>query len=229
MDRIKYPRTMNLPWSQSDSDDDVWLEDDEIFRGKEVVITEKLDGECTTFYPDGYMHARSRDYSAHPSRSWVKGLQAGLNIPEGWRFCGENLYAFHSIFYTELPSYFFLYGIYDENNFCIPWNQVEMIAIVEHLETVPILYKGLWEDRPEWVGKGTFPTYSATVDKNYSFPETFEPCEAEGYVVRLADGFDYEDFGKCCAKYVRKNHVQAGVKNWMTRPYIFPNHLRESE
>lgn len=223
MERTKYPRTMNLPWSQSDSSDDVWLEDDSIFKGRDVVITEKLDGECTTLYPDGYMHARSRDYSPHPSRHWIKGLQPSLSIPEDWRVCGENLFAFHSIFYTDLPSYFFVFGIYDENNFCIPWDQVEGICAIEEIPTVPVLYKGPWEDRPEWVGKGAFPTYSATVEERFDFPATFEPCEAEGYVVRLVEGFPYEDFASSCGKYVRKNHVRTAT-NWMTRP-VYPNRL----
>lgn len=37
---------MNLPWSQSNSSDDVWWENCEPFQNKEVVITQKLDGEC---------------------------------------------------------------------------------------------------------------------------------------------------------------------------------------
>jgi hypothetical protein len=43
---VKYPRTWHLPWSESESSDDVWLTDTKHFEGKEVVVTEKLDGEC---------------------------------------------------------------------------------------------------------------------------------------------------------------------------------------
>lgn len=226
-ERIKCPRTFHLPNSQSNSSDDVWLKDTSCFEGKEVIISEKLDGEATTLYPDGYMHARSRDYSPHPSRNWIKNLQAQLqiDIPENWRVCGENVYAFHSILYTDLPTYFFVYGIYDENNICISWHEVEGYCEMMGLQTVPVLYQGLWEDRPEWVGKGTFPTYGATTESHFSFPDTFAPCEAEGYVVRLADGFPYEDFRFCCAKWVRKNHVQTDVY-WLSRP-VFPNLLAE--
>ena len=226
MDRIKYPRTMNFSWSQSNSSDDVWLKDDSIFTGREVVITDKLDGECTTLYPDRYMHARSRDYSPHPSRDWIKNFQATIShlIPEGWRICGENVYAFHSILYTDLPSYFFVFGIYDENNICISWDDVEEYCKLLGLQTVPVLYRGLWENRPEWTGQGTFPTYAATTESHFKFPDTFTPCEAEGYVVRLAEAFPYDEFGKKVGKYVRANHVTTPT-NWMTRP-VFPNILQ---
>lgn len=50
-----------------------------------------------------------------PSRDWIKALhgQIAHEIPEGWRLCGENLYARHSIAYDALPSYFTLFSIWD--------------------------------------------------------------------------------------------------------------------
>jgi len=39
--------------------------------GREVVVTEKMDGENTTMYCDN-IHARSIDGRHHPSRDWVK-------------------------------------------------------------------------------------------------------------------------------------------------------------
>jgi hypothetical protein len=32
--------------------------------------------------------------------------------------------------------------------------------------------------------------------------------EQEGYVIRLADGFQYDDFKQSVGKFVRKNHVR---------------------
>lgn len=107
--RYKYPRTLHLPWSESVQSDDKMVSSCQHFEGKEVVVTEKMDGENTSIYCDG-IHARSLDSRHHPSRSWVKGLQAriGWQIPEGWRLCGENVYAVHSIRYDDLESYFSL-------------------------------------------------------------------------------------------------------------------------
>ena len=55
MERIKYPRTYHLPYSQSKTDDKTLSNDDQ-FKGMEVVVTIKMDGENTTIYPDGYIH-----------------------------------------------------------------------------------------------------------------------------------------------------------------------------
>lgn len=219
--RTKYPRTKNLPFSQSNSSDDVWWKDCAAFEGKHVVVTEKLDGECTTIYPDGWTHARSLDSGPHPSRSWIKQYAASwaYEIPQGYRVCGENLYAWHSIFYTELPTYFFVYGIYDADNLCLSWKDTEEFCQLLGLHTVPVLYRGLWDEekiRCGWTGIGTFPTFV--------LPDQATRCEAEGYVVRTEVGFPYDQFAEHCAKMVRAHHVQTD-QNWMVRP-VDPNLLK---
>ena len=71
--RTHYPRTPHLPWSPGATPDDVRAGDPGALRGREVVVTEKLDGENTTLYRDG-MHARegwwaeSSDRACIPSR-----------------------------------------------------------------------------------------------------------------------------------------------------------------
>src|SRR5829696_5384608 len=91
--------------------------------GREVVVTEKLDGENTTMYADG-LHARSLDSAHHPSRAWVKALQGriGPGIPAGWRVCGENLYARHSIPYEDLDSWFYGFSVWDGED-CLDWDR----------------------------------------------------------------------------------------------------------
>ena len=229
-ERFKYSRTMNLPWSGSDSSDDVWWKDCKNFEGQEIVVTEKMDGECTTIYHDSYVHARSVDTSHHPSRTHVKKLagEIGYQIPSGYRVCGENLYAYHSIFYTELPAHFLAFGIYDKNNICLSWSDVEELCQLLGIFTVPVIYKGIWDEkliRDLWQGKGTYPTYETSV-LNPKFPEDFVLCESEGYVVRLAAEFDYKDFSKSCAKYVRENHVKTST-HWMKQKVV-PNLLKSS-
>lgn len=233
MQKIKYSRTFNFPWSESNSSDDVWLKDCKQFEGRYVVMTEKMDGECTTVYPDGTTHARSVDSLHHPSRSMIKQYAAewAYKIPTGHRICGENVYAYHSIFYTELPSYFLVFGIYDEKNRCISWERTVKMCEVLGLHTVPIIYQGIWDEaaiRNAWVGNGRYPTFESknpdSVDLN--FPQDFIPCKAEGYVVRLQDQFHYDDFKTSCAKYVRAEHVKTN-SHWMERK-PFPNLLAVS-
>ena len=102
---FKYPRTFHLPWSPGVNRDDQILVGVDYFRGQQVIVTEKLDGENTSMYSD-HFHARSLDSRHHPSRAWVKTLHGGIKheIPSGWRICGENLYARHSIHYRGLPT-----------------------------------------------------------------------------------------------------------------------------
>lgn len=223
MDRRKYPRTPHLPYSPGATSDDVRIVDLSLFAGNRIVITEKLDGENTTVYWDGYVHARSLNSKHHPSRSWIKGFaqQFSSDLPRGWRVCGENLFAFHSIFYKDLPSCFLVFGIYNENNLCLSWNDTVEFCHLLGLNTVPVLYQGSYFDLSNfWTGKGTFPTFAAqSVDSVY--PDGFIPTEAEGFVVRIEDSFPYFDFDKNTAKWVRENHVQTDA-HWMERKVI-PN------
>lgn len=226
-ERTKYPRTPHLPWSLGKTNDDVDFNDLGSFDGRAVVITEKMDGECTTVYHDGYCHARSTDSGHHPSRSWMKMFAATFarDIPEGWRVCGENLYAYHSVFYTDLPTYFIMYGIYDECNSCLSWEQTESVCEMLGLMTVPVIFKGQWDAalRKLWTGNGAFPTFESK-ETHPTYTDDFTPCEAEGYVVRLADGFGYNEFQASCAKFVRPHHVKTD-EHWMKRKPV-PNLLR---
>lgn len=203
--RVKYPRTPHLPWSPGFTSDDLRSRSVAHFEGKEVVVTEKMDGENTSLYSDG-CHARSINSNKHSSREWVRSLQGeiGYLLPEGWRLCGENLFARHSIPYEGLDSYFLLFSIWD-NNRCLSWDDTVEWSELLGVESVPVLYRGV------------FDTESI---KALSINEGRQ----EGYVVRLADSFDYEAFGQSVAKWVRPNHVQTD-SHWM-HSVVTPNKLR---
>lgn len=191
VDYVKYPRTFHLPWSNPSKDDKA-LKNTSYFDGQEVVVTVKMDGENTTMYRD-YIHARSLSPLIGQDRGMVKALHASIaaDIPEGWRICCENLYAKHSIHYTNLNSYAQVFSIWDERNRCLSWNETLEWTELLGLITVPVIYRGVFDTNiiKNW--------YSGEYDNN----------ECEGYVVRLASGFDYHDFKKSIAKFVRPNHV----------------------
>lgn len=197
---FKHPRIHHLPWSESVSSDDIVLDTLSFFRNKEVVVSTKLDGENTTLYSDFY-HARSLDTEPHGSRERIKALQAeiGYNIPEGWRVCGENMYAKHSIHYHHLKSYFYVHSIWNEKNYCLNYDETKEWCLLLGLEIVPELYRGIFD-----IGK---------IKK--LFTPLYNEDEMEGYVIRIVDGFSYEDYGKSVGKYVRKNHVQTD-QHWKT-------------
>jgi hypothetical protein len=188
---VKYPRTYHLPWSPGVSSDDKILHDLSSFYKKHIVVTIKMDGENTTIYKDN-THARSLDSPSHWSRSIIKALQGkiGHNIPDNWRVCGENLYATHSIKYTNLESYFLVFSIWDENNMSLSWSEVEEWCELLGLTTVPVIYKGIWNQ--EYLEK----LGPKLVNDNH-----------EGFVVRLSSFFHYDDFTDSVVKYVRPSHV----------------------
>lgn len=205
--RVKYPRTYHLPWSPGATSDDRIADDpDAMFSGQEVVITEKMDGENCTLYRDG-LHARSLEYSPHPSRDRVKALWASIahEIPDGWRVCGENLTAEHSIHYTGLRSFFQVFSVWDERNVCLAWPNTEEWAALLGLATVPVIA-------------------SATLFGNVSIAieglAGSDP-DREGYVVRRAGDFHYREFRGCVAKWVRPGHVVHRAGHWASRPVVF--------
>lgn len=194
--RTHYPRTRHLPWSPGATADDLRVTDLSGLRGREVVVTEKLDGENTTLYADG-LHARSLDSAHHPSRTWVKALQAriGHAIPQGRRVCGENMYARHSIAYDALDSYFYGFSVWDGDGRCLDWDR-----------TVAFL-RGLGVPVPRVLWRGVFDERSLRALR-------LDPGRQEGYVVRVAAGFGAEEFGERVAKWVRAGHVRTDT-HWM--------------
>ncbi|MEU2391195.1 RNA ligase family protein [Streptomyces sp. NPDC007369] len=202
--RTHYPRTPHLPWSPGTTPDDERAAGLAGLAGREVVVTEKLDGENTTLYADG-LHARSLDSGHHPSRAWVKGLQSriGTGIPSGWRVCGENLYARHSIPYEDLDSWFYGFSVWDGDQ-CLDWDR-----------TVRFLH-GLGVPVPRVLWRGVF-------DERALRGLRVDTARQEGYVVRTADGFARADFGRCVAKWVRGGHVRTDT-HWMYAPVV-PNGL----
>ena len=186
---VKYPRTYHLPWSNLLKDDRM-LSDDSNFIGKRVICSLKMDGENVSMYND-YIHARSLESSTHETRNWVKGLWSRISymLDDNMRICGENLYAVHSIKYDKLPSYFMMFSMWIDNT-CLSWDETLEYAEVLGLYTVPVIYDGIY-------------------DKS-AILEAFKPYEKlnEGYVIRIADHFNYIDFRRSVAKYVRPEFRQ---------------------
>lgn len=190
MERYKYPKTSLVSWSHKVTSDDVFHTAMSMFEGKEIVVTEKLDGESTSLYNDFYYHARSINSSEHPSHGKVKALLGKFfyMLPNGWRVCGENCVALHTMRYEELPAPFFCYSIWDDKNEALSWDETEEWCKKFGIQTVPVLYRGEFN-----IDK---------VKKCYTGESVFGG-EQEGYVVRVADSFHYDNFQNNLAKYVR--------------------------
>ena len=208
-EHVKYPRTPHLPWSEKLGKDDRVLDSIDQFIGKEVVVTAKMDGENTSLYRNK-IHARSLDSKHHPSRDWVKGLWGNISwmLDEEDRICGENMFAKHTIHYRNLESYFLVFSIWREN-YCLSWDETVDHCQLLGLSHVPVLYRGLFD-------------YDHIRDL-YRSEHNGDPCE--GYVVRLAGGYYFEDFGKSIGKYVSSGFV-IGDTHWMYDK-IIPNEIKQ--
>lgn len=198
--RVHYPRTPHLPWSPGATSDDVRTTDLAGFTGREVVVTEKLDGENTTLYSDG-LHARSLDSAHHPSRAWVKSLQGlvGASIPPGWRVCGENVFARHSLAYDDLSSWFYAFSVWDGDR-CLDWDSTVRFTRDRGMPVPPVLWRGVFDEKALRALR-------------------LDLTRQEGFVVRTVDGFDRAEFPGHVAKWVRGGHVQTD-QHWMQAPVV---------
>jgi hypothetical protein len=206
--RYKYPRTPHFPFSGGRTNDDKVLQSVAHFLGQEIVVTEKMDGENTTM-ASAYTHARSTTSGGHESRNWLKRFHGEIAhvIPESMRICGENLYAKHSIAYDDLPSYFMGFSVWD-GDLCLSWDAtIDYFALIG-ICPVPVIYRGIFDE-----------------DMLRGLPDKMDLDKHEGFVVRFADAFKYDQFQERVAKWVRSKHVQTD-DHWMFSAVV-PNKLRK--
>jgi len=201
---MKYPRTYHLPQSEGRSSDDKVLKSTNHLVGQQIVITEKMDGENTTGHQSGHVHARSLDSRGHVSRNWVKNfLLPKLHLlPDGWRICGENLYAKHSIEYDNLSGYFLGFSVWNNENQALSWDETEEWFELLEIPIVKVLWRGVCSDSDQ---------LDCIIDNIIG---NLDSEKQEGFVIRLERSFEYGDFSKSVAKWVRKNHVHSD-KHWM--------------
>ena len=204
----KYNRTYHLPWSMGTTSDDRISKSVESLIGREIVITEKLDGENAGMTKEG-VYARSHtDFTVSPWSREVRILHQLIksSIDEGVFIFGENMEGIHSIKYENLTSYFYIFGVRD-NNIWLSWDQVEEYSYLLDIPTVPVLFRGTVNTEKEL--------------KDLTISLTSQPSELggprEGIVVRTSDLFHNDDFSQNVQKWVRKGHVQTDshwTRNW---------------
>ena len=212
---MKYPRTYHVPFSPGATKDDKKLKDGwfEYYRGKEIVLTEKLDGENSCLCQKGVF---ARSHGAETRSPWsinlggddglywkVKGL-----IDDDLLIFGENLYGEHSIHYEKLRDYFHVFACYNETtDKWWSWDDVKFVSKVLGVPHVPTLWRGIAESEDQ---------IRELIIQTMNMPSAYGNTK-EGVVMRLANEFDGEDFPNYVCKYVRANHVQTDehwTRNW---------------
>lgn len=210
----KYPRTYHLSFSPEIHSDDKTMHpiDEKELLTSDIVITLKLDGGNCCLKPSIGVFARSHAQSTdHPSFDLIKNTHFYAKnhiLNSNYHYFGENLYAIHSIEYTELEDFFYLFAIYNTVN--DEWLSYEEIIIEAKrcgFLMPPAVFSG--KSTPKEIKK------LLSVEIN----SRFLGAEAEGFVIRKKEAFKGKDFSSSVAKFVREGHVQTDEhwsRQWKT-------------
>lgn len=136
----KYARSLHAPISLGTTSDDRFMPRDFLsyFASlPKLVLTEKLDGQNNCFAAHG-LYARS--HTAPTQHSWDKPLlQRWQQIKDDLgdlELFGENMYGIHSIAYSQLESYFYLFAVRRGGHW-LSWEEVKFYAQLFDFPTVP--------------------------------------------------------------------------------------------
>ena len=204
----KYPRTPYCPWSPDNSHNRPTA-DITSFVGREIVITEKLDGSNTLLHK-GQARARSTDSAAAaPWLAMARKHHAWKTIPlRDLQLYGEDIYGVHAIEYDPVPenATFRLFAA-RKNDAWLSWDGVAALARKLDLTTVPVLYRGT---------PNTLRELRREAEALMCQPSAIGP-EKEGIVIRIADSFPDDEFERSVCKMVRPGHVQPDAEHWRNR------------
>ena len=163
-------------------------------------MTEKLAGGNLTFTRDE-MYARSLDSGTPPWDRPAKALWAmtAHRIPDDWRVCGESMWAQHTNTNHKQPNNNSGFGIWDETDTLLGWDDSVYWAERLVLPVGPVPYRGgsLTEARAAWAAQRDAET-------------------SEGYVVRTAGRLPAAEFSHKVLKWVRADHVRTEA-SWRHR------------
>lgn len=153
---VKYPRTPHLFGSRGTSDDNHLGERESLgfLADDSLIVEEKIDGtNVGIHFAGGELLLQCRGHQItngmHPQydlfKQWAMVKRGVLEERLGERFImyGEWVYAKHSIFYRELPHFFFEFDIFDKSTAAFLTLEKRLELLTESgIETVPIVHHG---------------------------------------------------------------------------------------
>jgi len=239
----KYCRSLHAQISLGTTSDDRFMPNGYIkaFADmKSLVLTEKLDGENNAFTKDALF---ARSHTAPTVSPWTKPLRERWDIIKNdlgnLQLFGEGMYGTHSIKYSRLESYYYLFGV-RENGRWLSWEEVKFYAALFDFPTVPEIeitvplntfYKSDVDENKilsDWLKANLNMTWEESVETTGLLggldPLTNKPC-SEGFVIRNAESFETnggvlpvaENEFNNLMKLVRGKHVKTDVhwtKTW---------------
>lgn len=221
MDAKKYGRTYHFPFSPgTTSDDRIQYDFWNYVQGMSAIVhTEKLDGENNCLNQYGVF---ARSHGAPTVSPWTTRLRAHWKLLKNdlgdIELFGENLYAIHSIEYSRLENYYYIFAVREADRW-LSWDEVCFYAAYFDFPTVPVLQI---VDNPGSISLQAFSEQVITLAQEESVLQskdilTNAACSREGIVTRNINSFPCNELGTNVFKYVRKGHVKTDVhwtRNW---------------
>ena len=245
----KYGRSLHAQISLGTTSDDRFMPDGYVgaFAGMDgLVLTEKLDGQNNCFNKYGVFARSHTTPSVHP---WDKPLRERWNLIKGelkeLEIFGENMYGIHSIAYSQLESYFYVFAVREGDRW-LSWEEVQFYAAMLDFPTVPEIsintpLKSLYTDErdenkilEDWLSQNLGVSWTDSVETGGLLggydPNTGKAC-SEGFVIRNREAFNMneglipvaENEFNNLFKLVRAKHVKTDVhwtKNWQAATLI---------
>lgn len=254
---IKYPRTPHIRGSRlQKGDEDMKDTPFSSISSKYLVVEEKIDGANSgiSFDENGEVFLQSRGHfltggyrERHFNllKTWVNVFKEPLYEALGSKYImyGEWMYAKHTVFYDNLPHYFFEFDIYDKENqlFLSTEKRKEILKSLPFVQSVPVLYEGRLKNVEELKSLLTKSLYKTDnwqsnlkdvcEKENIDFEKTLLQSDnsdkAEGLYIKIEeDGVVKERY-----KFVRQEftaQILSTDDHWLDRP-IVPNLLKDGE
>ncbi len=245
----KYCRSLHAQISLGTTSDDRFMPSGYVksfSKMEHLVLTEKLDGQNNCFNEKGLFARSHTAPSVHP---WDKPLRERWNLIKNdlgdIEIFGENMYGVHSISYSKLESYFYVFAVRELDKW-LSWEEVKFYASFFDFPTVPeitILNNlGDFVDKEsdenlaleKWLEENLGMSWIDSVETGGVLggfdPITGKTC-SEGFVLRNSDSFETNQ-GEILVKpnefnnlfkLVRESHIKTDVhwtKNWKPAPLV---------
>lgn len=227
----KYGRTGHYDFSPGTTSDDrinrEWR--DQIQEFKQIIHTEKLDGENTCLSQYGVFARSHAAPTLHPWADHLKIIQSGIAHDlksMNFEIFGENLYALHSIIYPRLERHFYVFGIRVLDKW-LSWEETKQWAEFFDFQVAPELR--IQDTNDSELIKSTVLELASKESVFGSIQNNTNPplqCTREGIVSRNIEEYPVSTFAENVFKYVRANHVQTDV-HWsrqITRAKLINEH-----
>lgn len=239
----KYCRSLHAHISLGTTSDDRFMPKGYVMAFAEMddlVLTEKLDGQNNCFNKYGVFARSHTSPTAHP---WDKPMRERWELIKNdlndLEIFGENMYGVHSIAYSGLESYFYVFAVREGDRW-LSWEEVKFyasmldfpvvpeISISRHLKEFMDASKDENRQLERWLTESLGMTWMDSVETSGLLggydPKTGKAC-SEGFVIRNRSGFTTNQGPISVAtnefnnlfKLVRKSHVKTDVhwsKTW---------------